>query len=254
MKVLVIGETCIDKFVFCKCVRLAPDQPVPVIQPISSTESAGMAGNVAENIRKLGVEADLFTNKNFREIKKVRFIDDNSGHMFVRVDENDHLFEEAKINNDDTLDELYEKIDQYSAVVISDYHKNFMTETFINEVATYASYKGIPVFLDTKRLLGWFAKNVSFIKINENEYQKTKDYLTKEIEDKLIITSGKKGASFQGKDFPVQLVEIKEVSGAGDAFISGLVVEYIKTQDVERSIIFANEVATHKVQKKGTGL
>ena len=41
------------------------------------------------------------------------------------------------------------------------------------------------------------------------------------------------------------------VSGAGDTFLAGLVCEYIKTYDMEKSIKFAQECTTKVVQKHG---
>ena len=51
--------------------------------------------------------------------------------------------------------------------------------------------------------------------------------------------------------FDVPLVEVKDVSGAGDTFISALCCEYVRTKDIEKSIQFANDCATEVVQKKG---
>ena len=51
--------------------------------------------------------------------------------------------------------------------------------------------------------------------------------------------------------FPTQEVPVKDVSGAGDTFISGLVVEYIKTRDIKKSIEFAQQCTTLVVQKTG---
>jgi sugar/nucleoside kinase (ribokinase family) len=47
------------------------------------------------------------------------------------------------------------------------------------------------------------------------------------------------------------MVEVKDVSGAGDTFISGLCYYYLKTKSIEESINFANECATKVVQKRG---
>jgi len=49
----------------------------------------------------------------------------------------------------------------------------------------------------------------------------------------------------------VPRVDIKDTSGAGDTFVSGLVVKYIQTNYIEKSIVFANECATKVVQKRG---
>ena len=107
------------------------------------------------------------------------------------------------------------------------------------------------VFLDTKKKLGPWCNNVVYIKINKDEYEATKGEITDIIYDKLIITLGVEGAQHNDITYSVPKVEIKDTSGAGDTFISGLVVKYIGTKDIEESIRFANECATKVVQKRG---
>ena len=51
--------------------------------------------------------------------------------------------------------------------------------------------------------------------------------------------------------FPVKEVSVRDVSGAGDTFLAGLVVKYIETNDIRKSIKFAQECATVVVQKHG---
>ena len=110
------------------------------------------------------------------------------------------------------------------------------------------------VFLDTKRALGPWCENVKFIKINNYEYEDTKHLLTDDIREKLIVTLGHEGCSYLDKIFPVDKVEIKDVTGAGDTFMAGLVAEYIKTRNIERAIIFANQCATKVVQRRGVNI
>ena len=50
------------------------------------------------------------------------------------------------------------------------------------------------------------------------------------------------------------MVEIKDSSGGGDTFIAGLVAEYIKTNDIDKAIRFANDCATKVVQKRGVSV
>ena len=44
-RVLVIGEECLDIFVFGSSSRSCPDVPAPVFVPLSTSTSYGMAGN-----------------------------------------------------------------------------------------------------------------------------------------------------------------------------------------------------------------
>ena len=59
LKVLVIGESCIDKFVYCDIKRLSPEAPVPVLNPIETTCNLGMAGNVVANIQALSSKTEV---------------------------------------------------------------------------------------------------------------------------------------------------------------------------------------------------
>ena len=200
-----------------------------------------MAMNVQNNILSLGVDCDLITNQNWEEVIKIRYIHKNTNQMFIRIDHNDDKIE--KFRETDDL-----KIDKYDAIVISDYNKGFLSEDDIRKISLMHNC----VFLDTKRKLGPWCNDVDFIKINHYEYGKTKEHVTRNIEDKLIVTLGNKGSRYKGKTFPVDKVEIKDVTGAGDTFLAGLVVKYIKTENIEKAIIFANECSSKVVQKRGT--
>ena len=59
LKVLVIGESCTDEFIYCEVNRLSPEAPVPVLNPVKITTNSGMAGNVYENVCALNLEVDV---------------------------------------------------------------------------------------------------------------------------------------------------------------------------------------------------
>ena len=73
IKILVIGESCLDVFQYGNVERISPEAPIPVFCPTYKTENPGMAGNVFQNIQGFDVEAVLHTNTNWREISKTRF-------------------------------------------------------------------------------------------------------------------------------------------------------------------------------------
>ena len=74
------------------------------------------------------------------------------------------------------------------------------------------------------------------------------------LKNKLIITLGPQGASFQGKIYPVETTEIKDLSGAGDTFLAALCAQYCKNENIVESIKFANFCATKVVQKRGVNV
>jgi bifunctional ADP-heptose synthase (sugar kinase/adenylyltransferase) len=53
MKILVIGDSCIDIFRYGKVTRIAPEAPVPIIVPERETSNPGMAGNVVANFKSV---------------------------------------------------------------------------------------------------------------------------------------------------------------------------------------------------------
>lgn len=243
--ILVIGDSGIDKFIYGITTRLAPEAPVPVFNPINKTSNPGMAGNVVANLKALGVGVFFISNNN--PIIKKRYVDDRSGQILLRVDENDKTEQIDFDILDKIVDNKYNgyKVD---AIIISDYDKGFLEEKNIKFICE----NNKNVFIDTKKILGNWCKEATYIKINHIEYQHT-EYTLKEldIEDKLIITLSNKGCQHKNKIYPVEKVQIRDVSGAGDTFLSGLVVEYILTKDIEKAIKFAQKCATIVVQKPG---
>ena len=120
MKVLVIGETCIDRFVYCEANRLSPEAPIPVLTPIRTVENPGMAGNTVENVRAIaleGCEMNYMTQK--APITKTRYVEEKSNHMFLRVDEGedfDHSFKWS-MNVDNMFVENIKNFDVSEAIV-----------------------------------------------------------------------------------------------------------------------------------------
>ena len=49
MRILIIGDSCTDKFIYGKVGRLSPEAPVPILNPVETTENPGMAGNTMAN-------------------------------------------------------------------------------------------------------------------------------------------------------------------------------------------------------------
>ena len=243
MSVLVVGESCVDEFVYGDINRMSPEAPVPIIEPSAVIQNGGMALNTYNNLLSLDVAADIITNEK-NEIRKVRYVDNRSNQMVLRVDENDSCLRNSSlpIMNNQWNNKKYE------AIVISDYCKGFLEEEDIQ----YICENNKNVFIDTKKKLGQWVKDADFIKINELEYKRNHELLSdKGFEEKLIVTLGSKGCRWNGKEFSVEEVPVKDVSGAGDTFMAGLVYEYIRSNNITSAIEVAQKCTTLVVQKHG---
>ncbi len=245
IKILIIGDSCEDKFIYGHVVRLAPEGPVPVFNPEHSKSNGGMALNVKANIEAIGAKTTLITQT--EEIVKSRYVDERTNSLLLRVDEEKKVARIEPNISENLIDNVYDEI-FYDAIIISDYCKGFLTETDIGKI----SIRNSNVFLDTKKILGDWCTSCDFVKINHTEFDRTKHTIDQlDILDKLIITRSDEGCEYKGIIYPVEKVNIKDVSGAGDTFISGLVCEFIRTKDIVQAVKFAQDCATQVVQKKG---
>lgn len=242
---LVIGDECTDVYVYGSCKRLCPSAPVPVFVPSCQKENKGMAGNVYQNIISLGLPTTLKSNSG--AVTKTRYVDEETNHMLLRVDSG-----EEKIKRITNLEKDF--LNKFDAVVISDYNKGFLHKEDIRFICDNHPL----VFIDTKKIIGDYCKNCSFIKINQPEFERSFHSMENSAYEwaskKTIITLGSKGASYRDKVYPVEKVEIKDLCGAGDTFLSGLVAEYLKSRDIGKAIKFANSCSTKVVQMKGVNV
>lgn len=236
--VLLIGDNCRDEYVVGMVDRLSPEAPVPVVKIHNQYSVAGMAANVKINLTKLGFEVDFITNN--QEIIKTRYIDYRSQQHLLRVDTEPKIVPWSGRLSFPTSD--------YDAVVISDYNKGFLTYEHIESIIK--QFTG-PIFIDTKKtqLADISAPNVYF-KINEVEYKNARS-----TPSNLIVTLGDKGAKLIRNEseitIPTKSVDVVDVCGCGDTFLSALTYQYLLTKDIESAIIFANRAAGITVQHRG---
>jgi D-beta-D-heptose 7-phosphate kinase/D-beta-D-heptose 1-phosphate adenosyltransferase len=199
-----------------------------------------MAANVYENIESLNVEVDLITNS--EPITKTRYVEEKTNHQIIRVDS-----DASKSKRIEGIEHI--PYSDYCAVIISDYNKGFLEYDDIQYICSMHD----TVFIDTKKIVNEKMLGAKFIKINEHEYENNiaAGQYFKEFYDKLIVTMSGKGCKYMEKEFNVDEVEVRDNSGAGDSFISALTIEYCRSKDIDKSIVYANECATIAVQHKG---
>ena len=232
--VLLIGDSCTDKYNIGTVDRISPEAPVPVLKIINTYELQGMAANVNLNLINLNINADFVTNNS--PVIKTRFIDDRSGQHLLRVDDEPLV---PRWNG-----QCPQSIDSYDAIIVSDYNKGFLSD---DQIYSLIRNSECPVFIDTKKQdLNMFNMPNTFVKVNELEYKNSTS-----THDNLIVTLGSKGAMYNDKMYPTKKVEVMDVCGCGDTFLAALAVQYLFTKDIEKAIIFANIAAGITVQHRG---
>ena len=230
LKVLLIGDSCTDEYVYGSCERLNPEAPVPILKFNRKETKKGMAWNVRENIESFGIEVYMITNQ--ETITKTRYIDEKYNQQILRVDNEPNL----KPMEYDLPD------GHFDALVISDYDKGFLSNEKVFELVKW--FDG-PVFIDSKKTK--LPKESCFVKINDLEFSKLDNPA-----DNLIITRGSKGAEYRGKLYPGEKVDIFDAVGAGDTFLSAMVYFYLKCGKIEEAIPYANKAAAIAVSNFGT--
>lgn len=239
LKVLLIGDSCLDIYHYGTCDRMSAEAPVPIFSEIDSESRYGMAANVYLNLHSFNLDVDFITNE--RTIEKHRYIDEKTRQHLLRVDKNEH----APMDHYQYYSEHFDDVD---VVVVSDYDKGFLPSETCTKIAETCINKNIPLFVDSKkRDLSCF-KN-AILKINEVEYSQT---ITYPEEHKLIVTMGPEGCIYDNKQYRIKKVEVFDVCGAGDVFLASLVYKYMRHGSIEKSLDFANKAAAYSVTKFGT--
>ena len=240
INILIIGETCIDIFKYCKVSKICPEAPVPVVTPLYEVSNLGMAGNTFANIKALMPGEIIATFNNENEITKTRYVEEKSNHMFLRVDEGEDEIKPFKwsLNKDAMLG-------MADITIVSDYNKGFLTDNDIMEIGKKSNLS----IIDSKRkLTNELVKDYNFVKLNESERANNPSLNL----DNVITTLGEHGAEYQLTSYPSpDPQQTIDVSGAGDTFTSSFITKYYQTRDIKTSIEFANKMAAQVVSKKG---
>jgi len=166
MVITIIGELCRDIFKYGNVTRLCPEAPVPILTDVYEEINFGMAGNVKENLLVHNPELNITLIHQKNVIKKTRYLDDKTNHMFLRVDEGE--------DNNDKLTltpEKFEDITESDLVIVSDYNKGFLDEKVLIQIGKLSKLS----IIDTKKTISKdLIDSFTFIKLNEHEYQRNK--------------------------------------------------------------------------------
>ena len=234
-KILLVGDAGEDTYTYGNVNRLSPEAPVPVFEPVYDIVKEGMASNVYKNLTALGC---LVTYVHTDVSKKKRLIDIRSKQQLIRVDHD----AECKAVSYNFMTQ--EEIAMYDAIVISDYNKGTIDYEILHHLIKVVT---IPIFIDTKKT-DLAQLNGCYIKINALEYSRA---TSKPHPECLIVTRGEQGVTWNGFAFGANTVEVSDVCGAGDTFLSALAYKFLETKSMPKSIVFANKAAAVTVQHVG---
>jgi D-beta-D-heptose 7-phosphate kinase / D-beta-D-heptose 1-phosphate adenosyltransferase len=174
IKILVVGDLMIDQYLWGSCERISPEAPVQIININQDNEVLGGAGNVVNNLKKLGADVDIYSvvgdckassdilhlfsqievstknlirQKNRTLSKKTRII--ASQQQVVRYDleskEDINLETENKL-----IKSLKSVIGNYEIILLSDYGKGVLTNKVTRFLIDLSNDKGIKVLVDPK--------------------------------------------------------------------------------------------------------
>ena len=185
MVITIIGELCRDVFKYGNVTRLCPEAPVPVLTDVYKEINWGMAGNVQENLLAHNPDLNINLIHQKNTIRKIRYLDDKTNHMFLRVDEGEDEIDKLVLTP-----EKVEDITNSDLVIVSDYNKGFLTEEVLIQIGKLSKLS----IIDTKKTISEdLIDSFTFIKLNEHEYERNKNISDKN-KDKFIITLGMNGA------------------------------------------------------------
>ena len=240
--VLLIGDSCTDEWVYGSCDRLSPEGPIPVMKYREKQSAPGMAANVYENLKSLGINVNFLTHN--EKITKTRYVHEKSNQQIMRLDTEPEV--EPLHPSQITMAAVHQS---YDAIVISDYDKGFIAVEDIQHLAS--RNPDIKIFVDTKKKkLPTQYPNIIY-KINQKEFNLLDpDHIPKG--ENMIVTAGPDGALWNKQQFSVPITRVFDVTGAGDTFLAALVFYYIQLPDLKESINFANRCASIAVQNPGT--
>ncbi len=246
---------------------------------IEKEESILFVNSVAQKYR-IKLNSMPSNLKNAIPIKIRYYVD---GKQFMREDLEESFDKEKSLFSKEYLDKILKK---YDIIVVSDYQKGLInTETMIN-IIDLCNKNNMPLFIDTKNRDFNSIKNAFCLKINEFEFNLLfKDqkinfddadeviYRKIELARKssnvlnFILTLGSRGSFISNpkysKNIQSEAVDVVDITGAGDAFLSALVYSFsvrnsknnfnskntlIKSED----LYFANNASASVIELKGT--
>jgi len=290
IKVLIVGDSMIDSYMWGSINRQSPEAPIPIVDIEKYEKRLGGAANVAANIKALGATPilcsvignddkgffDLMKRENLstegilkeerKTTIKTRIISENKHQL--RVDEEDTF----PINNEsDFIKHSIDLMNDVNVVIFQDYNKGVLTKYVIDNLVEFVLKKKIPTLVDPKKENYWQYKGLNIFKPNISELieSNTKEEelcleniskivtkQRKQLNAKLfLLTMSEKGMFIQSKNeehyLPAHKRKIIDVSGAGDAVIATAALALTQKLDHQNLAQLANLAGGLSCEKVG---
>ena len=242
MKVLVIGDIIIDKYITGTSTRLSPEAPVPVVSQQDSWEQWGGAYLVYLNLMNLGVDVEML-DLSISKCVKTRVLCD--GHYVTRIDQ------DYKTDGAVALNKIYEKdFSAYDVVVLSDYNKGVLD--YSNDIIAHLNSFNCKVIVDPKRHVSCY-DGAWLVKPNKKEFE---ELGFTNWTGNIIITAASDPtiAQIDSEYYTIETdpVEVNDVTGAGDCFLATFVYGMSQGKNYEDCLKLAVKGATESVKHVGT--
>lgn len=248
-KLLIIGDTIVDQYVFTEAVGLSLESPCMKTKFMNSQSMYGGAANVARIASYLGAkvsfvtsvskitEYQLATQYEIKVINIKETKDNIKSRYFIQRQNIIHQYLQINDCTDNQQDANLVLDEDYDVVAFSDYRLGLIDQNIIDIIKnkTTVTYAASQVSSNNPNfeLYNW----VNYLVCNEEESKFLSSL------NNVFITKGHKGCSYNGKDYPAYAVpSVKQIIGAGDCFYAALLV----FDDVEK----ANEIAGKYVAKE----
>ncbi len=173
LRMLVVGDLMLDKYIWGEVGRISPEAPVPVVRATRQSEQPGGAANVAMNLARLGaqvtvagftgsdenqqlLEAALCSNgitsefvvsEGFPTITKLRIL--GGSQQMLRLD-SERVTARTAGDYNRLLEKALQRLPGCHAVVLSDYAKGALTPELCQQIILAARRLEIPVLVDPK--------------------------------------------------------------------------------------------------------
>lgn len=288
-RVLVVGDTMLDRYWYGAVDRISPEAPVPVVRVTRTEERMGAAANVAYNVVMLGAQASLLSvvgddeashqlqalvaqtsitpyfgrDAQLKTTVKLRVI--GRQQQLLRLDFENTPENEVLASQSATFEKL---CPQHDAVLFSDYGKGGLAHIVL--MIAMARAAGKVVLVDPKGSDYARYKNASVITPNRSELEHVVGGWSDEADlrtkahnlrttlnlDALLLTRSDEGMTLfdaQGElHVPAVNREVFDVTGAGDTVIATLAAMLAAGLSLRDAVPVANRAGGIVVGKFGT--